>query len=376
MNGCDFRKALKKPYKTEGSPGADPAAANHKSLLKYHGRMGLKRNNLIFIKVQKMKNKNYSLTLTALNSMKYFSAAFDKRVLEVKIECGISIDEPQLPPWENNFLPAKALWDTASSITHITKSLAMTLGLVSESELLNGTWKNIKPIVFILLPNNISIPIEVAIAQDCPGIDLIIGMNIINKGNFSVGGMNSHFQVLFGMPYPEKNQSDNMFSGALNPISTKTIIDEGVTLFEVVYDKIVDRVITDCKVSPYIGALKYNEKSKKSVKAIWDTGACHTLISRSLAKEIGLTSFGKHEMYSVDGLNSHSVYGCNLHLAGLDFSGPVSEMLDHSDFDIAIGMDLISQGLFYIENSDSKTTMQFTIHDNEAGLLSPDPENV
>lgn len=112
-------------------------------------------------------------------------------------------------PFDNSInCQGVAKWDTGSNVTLITKQLADKLNLIPEihkrkAGLIEGDVFINVYIVSLELPNNIFVPnIEVlewpnSTKQD---IDVIIGMNIISHGDFTIS--NFEGKTKFGFRYP------------------------------------------------------------------------------------------------------------------------------------------------------------------------------
>ena len=99
-----------------------------------------------------------------------------------------------------------ALWDTGATNSCISRSVATTLSLVS-----NGSMPILTPsgditvntyLVDVTLPNDVYIPdIMVCDSEiDNQGIGMLIGMDIITKGDFAVSNYNGKTVFSFRMP--------------------------------------------------------------------------------------------------------------------------------------------------------------------------------
>lgn len=101
----------------------------------------------------------------------------------------------------------------------------------------------------------------------------------------------------------------------------------------------------------------------RPLKAVWDTGAMGTSISRALAEELQLDKSGVIEITGVTGTALCSKYLVSLHL----MNGIVIPELEVSDCegnigcDVLIGMDVITLGDFAINNIGGQTTFFFRI---------------
>ena len=109
-------------------------------------------------------------------------------------------------------LAAIALWDTGATITCISDNVVSKLGLKSTGKQFILTPSGSKVVdtylIDIILPNDV----EVLDVQVCgsdignQGLDLLIGMDIITKGDFAVS--NYEGKTCFTFRTPSKHQTD------------------------------------------------------------------------------------------------------------------------------------------------------------------------
>lgn len=143
--------------------------------------------------------------------------------------------------------------------------------------------------------------------------------------------------------------------------------------FTTTYPGIVNQLVTDIHVCyPIINGNVIpgpgnDPNTFFPTKAIWDTGATNTTITRRAAEALGLQPIGKG---NVTGVNSTSVE--NVHLAGLILPNGVRfsalrvtecESLSHPNdpiqCDVLLGMDVISHGDLAISNLAGQTVLSF-----------------
>lgn len=133
--------------------------------------------------------------------------------------------------------------------------------------------------------------------------------------------------------------------------------------FTTKYSNKVNVIFTDIGIS--LPILNSNQKEPiHKIKAIWDTGATNTTITKALATKLKLKPVGK---VTVKGVNSTSIENTYL----LDIYLPnkiVVKVLNvtecsalSSDFEMLIGMDIIGLGDFAVTNKNNKTTLSFCI---------------
>lgn len=100
-----------------------------------------------------------------------------------------------------------ALWDTGATNTVITKRVAQALGLSQTGVALvhhaAGQSKKPKYIVNIMLPNNVGIPFVEVTEGDLMGEDVLIGMDIITKGDFAITNVGGRTTFSFRIPSVE-----------------------------------------------------------------------------------------------------------------------------------------------------------------------------
>ena len=100
------------------------------------------------------------------------------------------------------------------------------------------------------------------------------------------------------------------------------------------------------------------------VRALWDTGATHCLITPELAERMGMKSLGKKDNNTAGGIVEGNVYQLGLYVnehivyPRLYFG----EANGGGRFDIVIGMNAIRHGRFTIEGhgDDRKFTFELT----------------
>ncbi len=107
---------------------------------------------------------------------------------------------------KSKFSKYNALWDTGATNSVVTPKVVKELGLVpiGEGETLHaGGVSRVKVyLITLLLPNNVLIPnIRVSECADQAGrFDIIIGMDVITLGDFSISGQGIKRMLSFSMP--------------------------------------------------------------------------------------------------------------------------------------------------------------------------------
>jgi uncharacterized protein YchJ len=110
---------------------------------------------------------------------------------------------PEKLPTEKT-VDVKALWDTGATGSVVTEATAKALGLVpmGKARCIYGgseTDENVY-LVCIFLPNRVIFPAKVTECRNKTQFGLIIGMDIISKGDFSVTNKNNKTIVTFRVP--------------------------------------------------------------------------------------------------------------------------------------------------------------------------------
>lgn len=109
-------------------------------------------------------------------------------------------------------MDAVALWDTGATITCISADVVKSLGLTPTGKMnihtpTGGGMVNTY-LVSIVLPNNVNIEDVKVCDSDIgnQGIGVLIGMDIITKGDFSVSNYKN--QTVFSFRIPSRNVTD------------------------------------------------------------------------------------------------------------------------------------------------------------------------
>lgn len=120
---------------------------------------------------------------------------------------------------------------------------------------------------------------------------------------------------------------------------------------------------THCGVCKAFNPLEGKEHPEISqFEALWDTGASGTVISKEVAKKLGLKPIGKSKVFRANGESIVNVYAINLFLpnqVAFQFVKVTEGIL--SGFDLLIGMDIITLGDFSITNVGGNTTFSFRV---------------
>ena len=127
----------------------------------------------------------------------------------------------------------------------------------------------------------------------------------------------------------------------------------------------LDRIITDIGVSFYYDSAIHSGLRPKihSTKALWDTGATNSVVSKATALALGLVPSSMARMAHANGVSDVNGYLVNFYLPNhVEVKAVrVLEMEDKDEFGVLIGMDVIGFGDFAITNVNGITKVSFRI---------------
>ena len=114
----------------------------------------------------------------------------------------------------------------------------------------------------------------------------------------------------------------------------------------------------DVRLTPHVpSAIRKMELDKLELRALIDTGATGSIISRKAASELNLVSLGMTPVETGAGPCEKNVYRVNIHPVFRNHRG-VERVLNYTgievtefpggDFDVILGMDLIMRGSLYV----------------------------
>jgi hypothetical protein len=135
-----------------------------------------------------------------------------------------------------------------------------------------------------------------------------------------------------------------------------------VNSFTIKANGIANAIITECEVFPSFNPAVTNPATVKGVKfkAIWDTGATKSVISKNVVDALGLSNMGFVPVNHAGGQDVVPVYKVNI---GLPNRVAIAEIKVSegkiASADVLIGMDIITMGDFSLTNFEGKTIMSF-----------------
>jgi hypothetical protein len=137
---------------------------------------------------------------------KCFTTVFNGRVAVLKNEVGIGepmVLQPGGPP--PNIVEFTAIWDTGATNCVISSSVVARLNLQPTGIVMTqtpaGPFRANTYFVNIYLPNRVYVPgIRVTEGNLGPDTDVLIGMEVINKGDFAVTNFQNQTVMSFRIP--------------------------------------------------------------------------------------------------------------------------------------------------------------------------------
>ena len=101
-------------------------------------------------------------------------------------------------------------------------------------------------------------------------------------------------------------------------------------------------------------------KIYRTMNCMWDTGSTNTLITQEVVKELGLTPYSKAIISDNTTVEECDTYMVHLGLPTGNTVLGLEVMLSNSkDYDVVIGMDVITLGDFVLTNANGKSVFSF-----------------
>lgn len=129
------------------------------------------------------------------------------------------------------------------------------------------------------------------------------------------------------------------------------------------YTVLANAIVTNAIVVPTDAEVRAGEQPSLyyyTDSATWDTGAQFTLISPRVVEALGLKPSGKGHYMGIGGDQESDTFFVHIGLPNGQLKRYVNAYCaDLDDYDILLGMDIITQTDFLITNADGKTTFQF-----------------
>jgi len=135
-----------------------------------------------------------------------FTLKNDKgRLRDLKTQCGAcKAYDPTHPSTHPEVFDFIGLWDTGASGTVISKAVVDKLDLkpIGKSRSFHANGESIVNVyaINLFLPNKVAFPFVKVTEGILNGFDLLIGMDIITMGDFSITNLNGHTTFSFRVP--------------------------------------------------------------------------------------------------------------------------------------------------------------------------------
>lgn len=135
-----------------------------------------------------------------------------------------------------------------------------------------------------------------------------------------------------------------------------------MAVFNEEYDGIAEAILTPVAVCE---AVELKEGMKippvyRTENCMWDTGATNSLISSKVVNALKLNPYGKCLVSDNTAVEERDTYMVHIGLPTGNTAINVEVMLTQSsDYDVVIGMDIITQGDFVITNANGTTCFSF-----------------
>jgi len=141
-----------------------------------------------------------------------FRVQYDRITRALITDCQIALPLAIDSNPQKQFSPFKAIWDTGATNSVITGNVAKKVSLMptgmTEAHGVHGKSQVNTFIVDILLPNRVCIPnVRVSEGKLLDNVDVLIGMDIIQLGDFAISNTNGKTIFSYCLP-PHKNPID------------------------------------------------------------------------------------------------------------------------------------------------------------------------
>lgn len=159
-----------------------------------------------------------------MNNSRSFTSKIGGLARELKTPCHIcEAFEPSSGKKHPPFTQVVGLWDTGASCSAISRRLVEAIGLqpsgFAQINHANGTSQVPTYLINILLPNNVGIPTLVVTEANLNGdFDILIGMDVISKGDFSISNFNG--KTIFSFRIPSIQDTDFVEDSKTQPPAT------------------------------------------------------------------------------------------------------------------------------------------------------------
>ena len=122
------------------------------------------------------------------------------------------------------------------------------------------------------------------------------------------------------------------------------------------FDGLTDVILTGCDICSVSGNRCHSDE------AMWDTGSQFTFLSNRIIEALQLKPTGRMGLSGINGESEADVYTVHVVLPSGDAVINVEALgSDYSDYDVIIGMDIITLGEFHFDKVDEHSVFSFNI---------------
>ena len=144
-------------------------------------------------------------------------------------------------------------------------------------------------------------------------------------------------------------------------------------------NRLVNKARIGSAISPNTNqGYQLNDFKTFEYSALWDTGATNSLITQKVVSECALSPIGIVNIFTPSGENKANSYFVSIWLPNrvCFLQVRVSEGFLAGDIDLLIGMDIMNQGDFVVNNLKGITTFSFRVPSLECIDLGNIPKDV
>lgn len=142
--------------------------------------------------------------------------------------------------------------------------------------------------------------------------------------------------------------------------------------FRINYEHIVRELITDSAIRLPEVLAGEKESPWIEVKAVWETGATHTVITGKIVRLLDLKPTGKATVFGINSQEIVNRYIVDIELPNktiLSNFEVLESELNSPGIDLLVGMDVIQSGDFVISNANGKTNLTKSLLSRHYPLL-------
>ena len=112
--------------------------------------------------------------------------------------------------------------------------------------------------------------------------------------------------------------------------------------------------------SPGVVSSKMN-RSVFQCKALWDTGASMSAVSKTVVERLGLVPIGTTQRNTINGVVECYVYVCDMDIGDIEIRNLRVHEFNSNDYGVLVGMDIINSGDFSITGEPDCRVFSFRV---------------